>query len=147
MERTPVSDELAIRNLVARYADAVARRDEAAWSATWTDDGEWHVMGQSNKGREAVVKTWNQLMGGLEFVIQLASTGLVELDGDRATGRWYITEHGRFPGGAALLNLGVYHDEYRYTEQGWRFARRRFDPLYMGPPDLSAEPRPFPTDI
>ena len=35
---TPVADELAIRELVARYADAVARRDDDAWAATWTED-------------------------------------------------------------------------------------------------------------
>jgi uncharacterized protein (TIGR02246 family) len=142
-----VADELAIRELVARYADAVVRRDEDAWAATWTKDGEWHVLGEPARGREAVVELWNKLMAGLPFVVQLAHGGMIQLDGDRATGRWYITEHGKTPDGTGMFTLGVYHDDYERSAEGWRFARRRFDFLYAGPPDLSAPARGFPKEL
>lgn len=140
------ADELAIRNLVARYADAVGRRDEKAWAETWTEDGEWHVLGQPAQGRDKVVALWNQLMGGLPFVVQLPSGGIIEIDGDHGRGRWYITEHGRMADGTGMMNIGHYRDDYRRVDGAWYFARRRFDALYMGPPDLSAEPRPLPAD-
>ena len=35
-----VADELALRELVTRYADAVCRRDAAAWGDTWAAEGE-----------------------------------------------------------------------------------------------------------
>ena len=33
-----VQDELAIRQLIARYSDAVNRYDAEAWAATWAPD-------------------------------------------------------------------------------------------------------------
>jgi hypothetical protein len=141
------ADELAIRSLVARYADAVNRRDEDAWRSTWTEDGEWHVLGKSTAGREDVVALWCELMGSFGFVLQLIHSGTIELDGDRATGRWYLSEIWKRPDDSAGLSVGVYHDHYERGGAGWLFARRRFDFLYMGPSDLSAAPIPFPTDL
>ena len=37
----PIEDELALRNLMGRYTDAVNRRDADAWIATWAEDGVW----------------------------------------------------------------------------------------------------------
>ena len=79
-------------------------------------------------------------MSGFPFVVQMPADGLVELGGDEARGRFYLTEHGRGPDGTALLTLGVYHDRYQRDPDGWRFAERRFHAMYSGPPDLSAEP-------
>ncbi len=141
------ADEIAIHGLVARYADAVTRRDEAAWRATWAEDGEWRIMGSPTKGRDAVVALWRTLMGSLPFVMQIANGGIVETDGDRGLGRWYITEHQRSADGTGSLILGVYHDEYRRLGGEWRFARRHFDILYAGPPDLSGQLMPFPEKV
>ncbi len=141
------ADELAIRNLVSRYADAVNRRDADAWAATWSKDGEWSVMGNPTKGREAVVALWQQLMGGLSWVVQLTYGGTIEVAGDEGTGVWYLTEKMKRPDGTAASSVGVYHDRYVREGGEWVFASRRFDALYMGPPDLSADPLPFPTDV
>ena len=40
-----MEDDLAIRELVYRYADAVCRRDETAWADTWAQDGLWSLPG------------------------------------------------------------------------------------------------------
>ena len=40
-QRDPVADELAIRNLVARYSDAVIRDDGDDWRACWHPDAVW----------------------------------------------------------------------------------------------------------
>ena len=147
MDEARAADEVAIRGLVARYADAVVRRDEGAWAATWAEDAEWHILGNPTRGRGEIVALWSKLMAGFPWVAQLPNSGVVDVDGDRATGRWYITELGKGPDGSASLTLGVYHDEYRRIADQWYFARRRFDVLYGGPPDLSAKPNPFPEDL
>ena len=54
-----VSDELAIRNLVARYSDGVNRRDGAIWSDTWAADSEWLLMGNPTRGREAILALYH----------------------------------------------------------------------------------------
>jgi uncharacterized protein (TIGR02246 family) len=142
-----ITDELSIRNLVARYADAVNRRDTDAWAATWSKGGEWNVMGNPAKGREAVVALFQQLMGGLSWVVQLPYSGTIEVAGDEGGGRWYLGEFMKRVDGTASSNVGVYHDRYVREGGEWFFARRRFDALYMGPPDLSADPNPFPDDV
>jgi len=146
MADSSTADELAIRALVHRYSDAVVRRDEAAWAETWAEDGEWHIMGRPTKGRDEVVALWRTLMSGFPFVVQIPGSGVIELAGDQATGRWSMTEHGRGPGGTGMLTLGLYRDSYSRIRGEWRFARRRFDPMYMGPADLSAEPLQIPAD-
>jgi hypothetical protein len=37
---TAIADELEIRSLVHRYADAASRRDPAGVASTFTDDGD-----------------------------------------------------------------------------------------------------------
>jgi ketosteroid isomerase-like protein len=141
------ADELEIRTLVARYAEAVTRRDADAWGRTWAEDGEWQLIGRKARGRDDLVKLWLELMGGLEFVCQLPAGGIIDIDGDTGRGRWQITEHGRFGGGSPLLNVGLYHDRYVRENGRWRFEFRRFDPLYMGAPDMSGNLVPIPDDL
>ena len=52
MIESDVASELEIRGLVARYADAVSRRDEKAFAATFAIDGEWQLLGKVAEGRE-----------------------------------------------------------------------------------------------
>ena len=137
-------DDASIRDLVARYADAVNRRDREAWAATWNEDSEWNLRGQPIKGRDAIVGLWSNLMGSLPFVVQLIHSGTVEVKGDTATGRWYLTEYMTTAEGQGRMGVGVYRDVYSRTGGTWRFAVRRYDLLYNGPTDLSGETSPFP---
>jgi uncharacterized protein (TIGR02246 family) len=138
------AEEAAVRDLVARYTDAVNRRDAKAWAATWADDAEWSLGGSPVQGREAIVALWQRLMDGLPFVVQLVHSGVVQVDGERATARWYLSELHQSADRKGTLVVGVYHDECARTDEGWRFARRRFDALYAGPPDLSGNAPGFP---
>ncbi len=95
MKEADVASELEIRGLVARYADAVSRRDEKAFAATFAIDGEWQLLGNVAEGREKAVALWKSLIANFPFVVQLATGGIIEVDGERATGTWYITEHNR----------------------------------------------------
>jgi ketosteroid isomerase-like protein len=134
-----IQDELAIRNLVARYSDAVGRRDEDTWAGTWTDDGVWNVGFVKASGRDDVVKTWSTLMEHFRFVTQMPQSGVVELSGDEARGTWHVMELG-WPGqGDPTCTLGIYKDLYRRTDAGWQFAKRDFHILYMGAADLKGQ--------
>lgn len=144
----PVEDELAIRHLVSVYADAVNRRDEALWSSTWAEDGVWDLMGNPVAGRETIVSTWKSAMAGFSFVVQLVYQGTVHIDGDQATGRWYLAEHLRpVDSDAGLFNIGSYLDVYTRQDGSWTFKRRGYQVLYNdeGKGDMSGMVLPFPS--
>ena len=133
-----VASEFAIRNLVARYSEAVTRRNEARFAETWAEDAQWHIIGNHATGRDDIVALWKKLIAGFPFIAQLLHGGHIEVDGDTARGGWTITEVGQGVDGSALYSLGLYRDEYCCRDGVWRFANRTFEALYMGPPDLGA---------
>lgn len=135
------SDDRAIRDLVARYCHAIAERDDDAWLATWAQDAEWRVLGRTLQGREAILDFYRKLVAPVAWVVQHAHDGIVEIDGDAASGRWQITEHLQWRDGGGGFNVGRYRDTYTRGDDGaWRFALRDLRIFYLGPPDLSAEP-------
>ena len=131
-------DELAIRALIERYADAVNRRDADDWAGLWSEDGVWEMFGHRIAGRQAVVDAWQGAMRGFPFVFHVVHSAVIEVQGDHARGRWTVSEQLVDARGAPALLLALYHDEYRCESGAWRIAGRRLEPLYQGPPDLSA---------
>ena len=126
-------DELAVRNLVARYCDAVCRRDPAAWAATWAADATWDLGGgRVTHGREEAVQLWTTATARYPWVAQLAPTGTVEITGDTGTGAWWVLELNHRADGEGVLHLGHYDDTYRRTDEGWQFTSRRFAMVYRG---------------
>ncbi|WP_197048761.1 nuclear transport factor 2 family protein [Streptosporangium roseum] len=60
--------------------------------------------------------------------------------GDTAAGRTYVAEFGRMRDGGSHLDYSVYHDRYRRTSDGWKFAERVYEVEYVDttPPAGSA---------
>ncbi|GAB2485700.1 nuclear transport factor 2 family protein [Jatrophihabitans fulvus] len=127
------TDELEIRALLARYADAVCRRDEVAWAATWAADGVWDLGGgRVTHGRHAAVELWRTSIGKYPWVAQVPASGFVELVEGVPHGTWYVLELNRRADGTGVMHLGHYRDTYVRTDDGWRFASRRFHMIYRG---------------
>jgi hypothetical protein len=140
-------DDQAIRDLVYRYADAVCRRDQAAWGATWAEDGVWQLPGAPRmEGRDAIVGLWANAMSGFPFVVQLVNYGVLEIEGDSAQGRWYLTENLQFEDGNGMYNVGCYQDRYIKRDGLWLFAERHYAVLYNdeGKGDMTGTAQPFP---
>lgn len=137
------ADELAIRDLVARYIDAVNRYHQADWAATWSKTASWNLMGMEVEGREAIVQLWAGAMSSFDFALMMLNSGTVEIDGDSANGRWYITEHIKPKDGEPNITLGVYDDEYCKEKGKWLFARRHYNVIYQGAADYSGNYTPY----
>lgn len=147
--RDPVAEELALRNLVARYADAVTRMDSNAVADLFTADGEWIVSGHGEpRGHDEIVAFLDGLLANWDGIVHALLSGVIHLDPashDRASGRWYISEFGRLQGGDEVFFAGVYHDTYVKDDGIWRFARREYHSLFRRAGGTVAT-SPFPTD-
>lgn len=122
----PIEDQLAIRNLHDRYADAVFRRDPADWGALWADDAHWELMGTQVEGKEAIVTLWNGAMAGFAFVGFFYQTGAIEIAGDTGTGRVYTNEVLENLEGNLARTVGLYEDRYVRRGQDWLYQSRSF---------------------
>lgn len=141
-----LTDELAIRDVTARFTDAVNRNDPAALGALFTEDGEWVVPGmETTHGPEAAAARIGQLRTTFVHLLQLLYSGHVDLaaDGQSAAATWYLAESAS-DGENAFAFTGVYRDELRRTDAGWRFVRRTFSFLYRGRTELPGKWYPHP---
>jgi ketosteroid isomerase-like protein len=147
----PVAVELAIRDLVHRYADAVCRMDVDAVAACFVPDGVWTVTGHGEpRGREEIAGFLAGLLGGWSVIVHALLSGRVALGepgSGTATGRWYISEFGLRSDGTELRFAGVYHDVYAHGPDGWRFGRRRYDSMFRAVgTEVAGSPFPAITD-
>ncbi|MGX9792902.1 nuclear transport factor 2 family protein [Mycobacterium sp. MMS18-G62] len=145
-----IADELMIRSLVHRYADAASRRDPLGVASTFTNDGEWHApeLGH-HKGHDAMLTFFTAMLSGWNVFLQGLMSGVVVLDQantDRAAGRWFVQEVGQRSEGTDLSIAGVYHDEYVREAGAWLIMRRRYDPLVRKVDD-AVTVLPFPVGV
>lgn len=121
------ADQIAIRDLTARFTDAVNRRAPKELADLFAEDGQWHVPGVPQAtGREAVSALLEGLLGNFPHLIQLTHSGHVDVAGDTATATWYVSESGADADDNGFAFTGVYTDALVRTAEGWRFARRSF---------------------
>ena len=64
---------------------------------------------------------------------------LVEVNGDSASGHWYLQEFTRDLQGERFAAMSRYTDEYTRIKGQWLFQTRRYDFIYRGPADLGGE--------
>ncbi len=138
------SDRIAIQELVHRYCDALCQQDHGALVNTFTADGIWDIGQGEVVGRDALSDKFRKVFELFDHVIQLTHNGEVKLDGDTALGRWYVTEYGLTAKGRRIFYIVHYDDEYRRTDEGWCFSRRRGVWHYQDAPDLSGHFGPPP---
>jgi ketosteroid isomerase-like protein len=128
----------AIRQLHARYVDAVWRKDFAAFADCFAEDAEWNIAGLHVRGRIHIRSQFEKFIAPSERVLMLLGMPILEVGSGTANGRIHVTEYVKLMDGRAARTIGVYYD--RYVDHGarWRFQWRHWNLYYRGPPDLSA---------
>ena len=129
--------ESGIRQLHARCADAVWRKDAAAFGDCFTESGEWRISGMVLKGREQITGTFAAILGSFEAVLMNFHPPMLDVGEGVASGRTYTTELSAFADGTRLLAISNYYERFVLEDNLWRFSWRLFHMHYMGPTDLS----------
>jgi hypothetical protein len=125
-----------IKQLKARYAAACDddyAPDELA--ALFTEDAIWDggFMGYA-KGRETIRRFFVNASRAVGFAVHGIGNPIIEVDGDRATGRWYLFQPMAMRGGdQAFWYCARYEDEYVRTVEGWKFQSVKLTPRAFSP--------------
>jgi uncharacterized protein (TIGR02246 family) len=133
MDLTTIEDTLNIQQLYARYSDAITRHDAETFGSCWSDDGYWLLLGNEYRGKEAIVAAYSNSVMGTDFILHLALSPLISIDGDKAKVRSQVQEILHFSGGGAMMIVAVYNDELHKVDGQWLFADRRISVRYSGP--------------
>jgi ketosteroid isomerase-like protein len=128
-----IADRVEIEALRSEFTDAVMMRDYDRVASLFTQDGVVRIphINAEAASREEIRAGVERLQGLWDYFVQTTHPGTLRLDGDIASGRACITELGRMRDGSSHLNYAVYHDRYRRTPDGWRFAERAYEVRYV----------------
>src|SRR4051794_398139 len=127
-----VADRVEIETLCAEFTDAVMMRDYDRLASLFTADGAVRMphMNAEASSREEIRAGIERMQDLWDYFVQNSHSGIIELDGDTAHGRTYVSElmHGR-PG--SHLNHAIFHDRYERTAEGWKFSERVYEVRYV----------------
>jgi hypothetical protein len=128
-----VVDRIEIEALRGEFTDAAMMNDHKRLGSLFTLDGAVRIP---DAAIEAVGPAQIQAMGErrksmVACFVQNTHPGIIEVDGDTASGRAYIYELFQLNDGSAHVNYAIYHDRYVRTLEGWKFAERVFEIRYL----------------
>lgn len=134
-----VKDELEIRGLAEKFSDAANRKDGAAFQALWAKEAVWKIGAPINmefKGQENMGTSVTHMLGLWDFFVQLSGPGVVTINGDKATARFYVNEIARKTDDkSGNYNLSMYNDELIKENGKWVFSKRTYNTIYQEAPD------------
>lgn len=128
-------DEAAIRNAIARFADAATRADYDMFKSTWAENPEF-IIGEGEKAHEArgvdaITALFGKARSEKEFFVQFAIPGVIEIEGDTAITRTMIHESASGAGGIYYRNHAVAFDRLKRSGDDWKFTSRSFQYLWL----------------
>ncbi|MFL5626441.1 MAG: nuclear transport factor 2 family protein [Ktedonobacteraceae bacterium] len=135
-----IADRFEIEALRGEYTDALMMRDYDRLASLFTEDGVVRIpyINAEAVSREEIRAGVERLQGLWDYFVQTTHPGTIQLEGDTAVGRAYMSElfHSQ-ANGRSELNYAVYHDRYQRTPDGWKFAERVYEVRYLDTAELS----------
>lgn len=129
-----IADRVEIEALRNEYTDALMMHDYDRLASLFTEDGVVRMpnVPAEAAGRKEIRAGVERLQGLWDYFVQNTHPGTIQLEGDTAVGRAYISElfHSQ-ANGHSELNYAVYHDCYQRTPDGWKFAERVYEVRYI----------------
>jgi ketosteroid isomerase-like protein len=145
-----IVDRVQIEALRGEATDAAMMRDYDRVASLFTHDGVVRIplIGAEAISREEIRAGSERLQALVAYFVQTTHPGTIQLDGDTASGRAYISELIRFRDSRSELNYAIYHDRYRRTGGGRKFTERIYEVRYLDHSPLagSAPRRGAPAD-
>jgi ketosteroid isomerase-like protein len=128
-----IADRVEIEALRGEFSDAVMMNDHDRLASLFTTDGAMRIpLGNIEAvGPDQIRAVGERRQALAEFFVQTTHPGTIQLDGDTATGRAYLSELARGRDGSSHVYYFVYHDRYQRTPDGWKFTERLAEFRYL----------------
>ena len=141
-----VEDIEAIKKLKAKYCAACDNRYEPdAIAALFTEDAVWDG-GDFGKyeGRDAIRTFFAGASAILPFALHQVTNPLIEVDGDTATGKWYLFQPCTLgEQNQAVWLAAKYAEEYIRTNGEWHFKSLKVNSQFFTPFEKGWVEKPF----
>lgn len=127
-----IADRVEIEALRGEFTDSVMMRDYGRAATLFTPDGALRMPNVPVElvGQEQIRAWGERVPNFVEFLVQNTHSGFIQLDGDTASGRAYMSEVIRLLDGTSEVNYAIYHDRYQRTADGWKFTERVYEVRY-----------------
>ena len=139
-----IADRVEIEALRGEFTDAVMMRDYDRAASLFTPDGALRMpnVPVELEGPEQIRAWGARVPDFVDFLVQTTHPGVIQLDGDAASGRAYMQEVLRTRDGHAEVNYAIYHDHYQRTAGGWKFTERVYEIRYVDTSPLAGSAPP-----
>ena len=129
----------AIKKLKARYCQAADERDPEAYANLFAEDAVFDGgdFGQA-QGRQAIGDFLRNIQQqSLPFAVHYVMNPNIEVEEEKATGRWYLLEPCtmRAKGEQAVWGTARYEEEYEKVGGEWKFKTVKLIPVFWTPFD------------
>lgn len=116
-----IVDRFEIEALRGEFTEAGMMYDYDRLASLFTEDGVYRIPDINIKQVGwAQIRTGSEwLKGQWDYFVQTTHPGTIQLEGDTAVGRAYVSELIRLRDGSSYLNYAVFHDRYQRTKDGW----------------------------
>lgn len=135
-----LADEASIRALADMFSDAANRKDGELFASLWAPQGEWIIGPPINKrfaGRDNMAPSVTAMLDLWDFFVQMTTSGIVHVQGDKAHARFYVNEVARAKDRQGNYNLSMYDDELIKIEGAWYFLKREYKTIYQESPSYT----------
>jgi uncharacterized protein (TIGR02246 family) len=135
-----------IKRLKARYAAACDNNYDAdAIAELFAEDAQWDGgdLGKAN-GREKIRAFFRHASEFFPFAIHNVMNPQIKVDGDHATGQWYLLQPATMAKGNQAVWLdATYNDEYARIDGRWVFQKLRVTTHFLTPYEQGWAKKPF----
>jgi len=131
-----LEDIEAIKTLKHTYAFHCDNGYDAnSLAPLFTEDAVWDGGGLGvNKGREAIREFFSASPAMVPFAVHYLTNPIIEIDGDKAKGKWFLWEPMVFSeGNQAVWMSAQYSDEYVKINGEWMFNNVKIDIHMLSP--------------
>jgi ketosteroid isomerase-like protein len=128
-----LTDREQIKELRASYCYAIDNADWETFNSIFIESPvlDYGARIGRREGQEGIKAVFDFVREHIDASSHMITNPKLEVDGDTATGRWYVDARESFTDGTTGITQGEYNDIYHRVDGEWKIAEIDFDVQYQ----------------